>query len=233
MYENEGAAATWLPDRLLTVGDVVSRTAGTGGLTIEARLKDLTGSEVADVLTRAGAPAVTLQRGATLQVAAAAKAALASTTVTFSKASSFVFSATKGTIAEYARLAPVRQALRDLEDSGVWNIDWQLVTAVRRFAACTLIIARDKGATAQIMATGPLGTQGLELIAGSTELAITKGDAATWTLKDATPLYEALVVSRSAWSGETTVDGRYLDRPKQQAEPSVSIVRVGAADLDA
>ncbi|WP_433663789.1 hypothetical protein ACQPW1_17790 [Nocardia sp. CA-128927] len=235
LFENQGVLATWLPDRPLRVGDVVSRAPRTGILNVETTLKAmLNGTKLATV-TRTGPNAVTLQRGATIEYTANAGVPGLTAELTFTSESSFVFAAKDGSSEEYRQLAETRAALLMLASTGVWRDTWQLVTAVRRFTTCTIVIARQRGTTARISLDGIAIPGGFDTIAAASGVSITSGDAATWELRDAGPLYEALSVTRNFWSGQPDVsNGGFMDYDSDDSPPDsqITVFRAEPTDFD-
>lgn len=212
LFDNQGMLATWLPDRPLRVGDIVSREPRTGILTVDTTLAKLVPGVRHATITRTGPTAVTLQRGATIDSTAATGIPGASAALRFTSASSFVFAARNGTTEEYRHSAPLREALLSLAAANTWRDEWQIVTTVRRFTACTIVIARESGTTARIALDPATALTGTDSLAAATGVAITSGDASLWELTDAGPLYEALTVRRNFLTGRPGVSsGGFMD----------------------
>ena len=192
LYDNHGVLATWLPDRPLRVGDVVSRAPRTGILTVETTFADVLEGFSHESVTRKGPTALTLQRGATIDYTTSAGVPGLTAELTFTAESSFVFAARDGSSEEYSQLAPIRAALLELAGRGVWRDEWQLVTGVRRFTTCTIVIARQRGTTARVALDSTTGLTGADTIAAAAGVSITSGDASTWgTTKRTAPLRSA------------------------------------------
>lgn len=218
MYKDEGVLATWFPDRHLRVGDVISRSEATGSLTVECTLAELMGDGGYPTVQRNGAESVVLQRGVTITAAAGGTAEMVAAKgelqLSFDKSSSFAFSGSTVRIDEYERVGPIREDLLSLYAATKWKPGWQVVTSVRSFKRATILIARQSDTEARVSLEVGTKLQGLEAASASTDIAITKGDAVKWVLRDSTPLYEALQVRPSgAFRGAAVIEGRYLEDP--------------------
>jgi hypothetical protein len=223
-YDQQGVLATWMPDRVLRVGDVVSRSKQTGALTVRTTLKELIGDKHLPLrlVTNKGPERLVFQRGAAIESSAAANSAPGRAELRLSGASSFVFAAEQGTSVGYERTQPVRAAIRELGSRGVWEKDWQLVTNVRTFSRCLVLIARGSGVTASIglAPTAIAATPVIDNIDAAFATTITRGDAVKWELARCTPLYEGLVLRHSMFRPDT-VDDRFLDEPSDADAPVV------------
>lgn len=216
MYKDEGVLATWFPDRFLRVGDVISRSETTGALTVECTLTDLLGDKGYPTVQRNGAQSVVLQRGVTIKTLAGGTAetvaASAELQLSFEKSSSFAFSGSDASIDEYERVGAIREDLLSLYTATKWDTGWQVVTSVRSFKRATILIARQNNTEARISLDVGTKIEGLEAVSASTGIAITKGAAVKWVLKESTPLYEALQVRPGGvFRGTAVVEGRYLE----------------------
>lgn len=231
-YEQQGVLATWFPDRVLQVGDVVSRNRNTGAITVESNITDLLSgaAELSRVTTTSGPARLAFQRGATMDIGLEVDGGLARARVAFTGAHSFVFAALDGSSSSYERLVLARQAIVELAAEDAWRDEWQLVTGVRSFAYCLLLIARGAGAEARVGLDLSSGLAGFDAVEASLGASITKGDAVKWELATCTPLFESLVLHRSLLSGEA-VEQRYLDNPVA-ALPAVVRALPVPLDLD-
>jgi hypothetical protein len=210
VWETEGALATWLPDRSLQVGDIVTRDGTGGAIRVETRLRDLVRhEEPGPTVRRPGVERMLLQDGFSFQADADASAPGARVRARLSGASSFVFVAEHGTVTEYRRVADVREAMLSLYARGVWRDSWHVVTAVRSFDACTLVVAEGDDAEAELHVAAPGGPGGQQVIRAGAGVNVHRGRAATWSLTASTPLYEALHVKRRLRRTETAAS--YLD----------------------
>lgn len=208
VWEGERALTTWLPDRHIRPGDIVTREGGGPGLRVETRLGSLMGSSEPARISRDGAPRVVLQDGVELELLSGAAAPGARARARMTRESSFLLAAEKGRISEYRRLAEVREQVSALQAAGRWQWGWHLITAVRSFAAATLLIAESSGAEASVEVE-PGDTAGLELLRAGGAVTVTGGSAASWSLAACTPLYEALCVRRRPLRG-AQVTGSFL-----------------------
>ncbi|MBH0774768.1 hypothetical protein [Nocardia bovistercoris] len=232
LFTNQGVLATWLPDRDLRVGDIVARASGTGILTVETTLADLLHGAAPATVTRDGPDAVTLQRGATIDYAAATGVPVLTAALSFASESSFIFVARQGVSEHYERLEPIRAALLDLAAANAWRATWQIVTGVRRFTTCTIVIARQAGTTARITLDPAIALPGLDTLTAAAKVAITGGDASTWELTNAAPLYEALTVQRNFWTGQPGVsDGTFMDLDSRPPDEHI-VIRAEPGELD-
>ena len=233
MYEREGVLATWFPDRQLRVGDVVSRSETTGVLTVETTLSDLIADTTHPTVTRKGPESVVLQRGVsiTFEGGAETNAVGAAAELAFDHSSSFVFAAQAGHVDQYERLAPIRSEMLALYLHSRWSAEWQLVTAVSGFKSAVVIVARKSGTAARVSVASDKRWAGFEAVAAAAGMSITRGDAAHWEMKNATPLYEALEVRPGGlFRGAGVVEGRYLDADQSQSA-DLTVVRSTPHDL--
>lgn len=232
-YEQQGVLATWFPDRVLQVGDIVSRDRRTGAMTVETNLSELLGGpapETSEVRTTKGPARLAFQRGATMDFGLEVSSGVANARVTFTGDHSFVFAALDGSSSSYERLAWARQAIVKLAAEDAWRDEWQLVTGVRSFAYCLVMIARGGGAEARVGLDLSSGFAGFDAVQASLGASITKGDAVKWELATCTPLFEGLVLHRSLLKGEV-VEQRYLEDPAA-APPAVVRSLPVPLDLD-
>ncbi|WP_219414721.1 hypothetical protein [Pseudonocardia nigra] len=213
VWDAEGVLATWLPDRRLRVGDVVSRSRHGGGLQVETHVDRLARTEqVGTVVSRAGAERLFLQDGVSIGAVGEAEAPGAGLRGRFARANAFLFAAGGGTVTEYRRLAEVRTALSSLRRRTVWEDGWYLVTAVRSFSMCTLVVGETDGAEVSVQADAAQLGMPTTVRAGA-GVTVTGGRAATWVLGPSTPLYEALFVRRRLLRDD--VHNAYLDAPRE------------------
>jgi hypothetical protein len=231
-YDQQGMLATWFPDRSLRVGDIVSRSERTGALTVQATLDEVTGGahELPSLTATSGPERLVCQRGATIETAASTSiTSVARAEVRFSGASSFIFAATQGEAMGYETLRSVRAVIHKLGSRGAWDPGWQLITHVRSFARCLVLISRGTGAAAEFSLTS--ATAGVGAIADNLDLSfgasITSGEAVKWELNECTPLYEALVLRRGTFVPDS-VDDRYLGAP---GDTDPNVVRAQPAEL--
>ncbi len=230
-YEQQGVLATWFPDRVLQVGDIVSRDRRTGALTVETNISAILGGpapQLSGVLTTKGPSRLAFQRGASMDIGLEVNGGVANARVTFSGAHSSVFAALDGSSSSYERLAWARRVIVTLAAEDAWRDEWQLVTGVRSFTNCLVMIARGGGAEARVGLDLASGFAGFDALQASLGASITKGDAVKWELADCTPLFESLVLHRGLLTGEA-VEQRYLEDPT--ADPP-AVVRALPVDLD-
>ena len=215
MYEQEGLLTTWLPDRSLSVGDVVQRDPASGAVSVETTIDQLLSRPVAAIKRRKGPESLVLQRGVTVEGVASTGLAVATAEVRFTKARSFLFSAQHGSSAAFDRLEGMRSALLELHKQGQWSNGWQLVTGVRTFEQSVVLIARDDEVAARVSADLTTGLAGVEALVAAGGISVTRGDAAKWEMRSASPLFESLSVSLGFWTGEAKVGQRYLDNASE------------------
>lgn len=228
VWDAEGVLATWLPDRQLRVGDVVSRSRDGAGLQVETNIADLVhGEQPGPTTHRAGASRLVLQDGVSFEASAVASAPGAGARACFAGASSFLFVADQGTVTEYRRLADMRAVLTSLHDRAVWSDGWYLVTAVRSFAAMTLVVAESAGTEVSVQGNSS-HLVSLDLIRAGAGVTVASGRAATWTMGPSTPLYEALFIRRRLLRGDEVRTG-YLDSPSSgspEGDGAAEVARV-------
>ncbi len=232
LFVTHGVLATWLPDRAIRVGDIVSRSPRTGILNVETTVGELLdGFDPTRIITD-GPKVLTLQRGATVDYTASGAARpVAAAKVTFASKQSFIFAGREGNSERYQQLDPVRAAMLELASRGVWRDEWQLVTGVRRFATCTIVISRQHGTTAELSVDATTAMAGTDLLAAATGVSITSGDASTWELGPARPFYEALEVSRNFWTAQPAVRDGTFTGDDRGARDEFVVVQVRPTEL--
>lgn len=232
LFDNQGALATWLPDRLLRVGDIISRAPRTGILTVETTFTELLGGFGHPTTTRRGPKTLSLHQGATFDYTTGTELrGAAAATLTFAAESSFIFAGRDGSSEYYQHLDPIRSALLELADRGVWRGEWQLVTSVQRFAACTIVIARQRGTTAHLSLDTATSLAGTDVLAATAGVSITSGDASTWELRSARPFYGALEVTRNFWTGRPAVSSGTFG-PGLHGRDEFDVVQAEPTELD-
>jgi hypothetical protein len=228
MYEEEGLLTTWLPDLKLRVGDVVSRNPKTGVLSVETTIAELHPEDLAALQNRSGPEQLYVQRGVTLDGSARGGAAGTSGEIRLTKSDSFLFAGTDGSSTAYGQLGAAREALLKLHFARTWQPKWHLIVSIRRFRRCAILIARSDDVTATVATAGG-AVHHLTAIDLAAAISVTHGDAAKWDMTDAVPLFEALTVRESAWTGRSRVEERYLDDADAKRD-DVTVVRSGPAD---
>jgi hypothetical protein len=197
MWDNQSLLATWHPDVQLSVGDIV--TAGPGGLVErETGFADVRGAGGALSVSTHPAARVVDHHGVILQATAQAAASRAATArASFSSESSFLIVTQTGEQDRVSSLAEARAAVEELIEEGVWKPGWHLVTTVRRYPACTLIIAKGGGVEAVLDVNTDLGAATPASVYAGASVSVDTARASHWSMSfESTPLYEAIGVRR-------------------------------------
>lgn len=198
MWDRLSALATWQPDVPLSIGDVV--TAGAGGVvTRETTLAKL--GVPPERLTHSRHPASPVREHSGVTITASGSAAVATTgkaRASFAKQSSFLVVTNQGWLGAMDSMADARTIVEDLAARELWQPGWHLVTSVRRYPACTIVIARNAGAEAQVTvdlsAAGIAAPEGIQAGVG---VSVNSDHASHWVMSfDSTPLYEAIGMKR-------------------------------------
>lgn len=198
MWNRLSALVTWQPDVPLAVGEVV--TAGPGGVvTRETTLVKLGVSPDRVPHSQSVASPLRVHSGVTVTGSGSAVVASAGRArASFSRQSSFLFVTDEGRLDAADRMADARAVVEDLQGRGVWREGWHLVTSVRSYPACTIVIAKEAGAEADV--TVDLSAAGVavpEGIRAGAHVGVNSDQASHWAMSFAsTPLYEALGMKR-------------------------------------
>lgn len=221
MWDRLSALATWQPDVPLSVGDVVA--AGAGGVVMrETTLAKLGVPQ--DRLTHSRHTAspvrehsgVTISASGSAVVAASGKARLA-----FAKQSSFLVVTRRGWLDAMDSMTDARAVVEDLHLHEMWRPGWHLVTSVRGYPACTIVIASSAGAEAEV--TVDLSAAGLavpEGVLAGAAVNVNSDHASHWVMSfDSTPLYEAIAMKRRVLRRHTSAtQTEYLTRDQNPSE---------------
>lgn len=198
MWAKLSALATWQPDVRLAVGDVVSAGAG-GVVTRETTLLML--GIPADRLPHSRHRASPLREssGVTMKVAGNVSATSeAKARASFSKQSSFLVVSAEGWLDTANSMAGVRSLVEGLHAHEMWKPGWHLVTSVRTYPACTIVIAKAAGAEAEVAVD--LGVAGVATPAGvraGAGVIVNSDSVSYWAMGfNCTPLYEAIAMKR-------------------------------------
>jgi hypothetical protein len=195
MWNVDSLLTTWTPDKRLEVGDVIA-VESSGTITVERKLSALLDVALPPVSSTAGAESTVVQDGVSIEVGGSVQTAHATARVSLTGRESFLFSARSATLHSFDETAPLRTMLMALSALGRWDDGWQVVTAVRQYAACTVVIAETDGVQAELRTDRRSGITSLAGAAAGGHLSVTSGRAASYTLTDCTPLYEAVRVRR-------------------------------------
>lgn len=199
MWDRLSALATWQPDVQLSVGDIVSGGAG-GVVTRETTLAKL--GITAERLPHSRQAAAPVREHSGVSITASGTAVVSSAgkaRASFSKQSSFLVVTAQGWLDAADNMADVRTIVEELHARDAWDAGWHLVTSVRRYPACTIVIAKTAGAEAELAVDvgGAAGLAPLEHISAGAELSVNSDHASHWVMGfDSTPLYEAIGMKR-------------------------------------
>jgi hypothetical protein len=234
VWNRLSALATWQPDVRLKVGDVVS--GGPGGLvTRETSLRDLgvpservtvTGHDAAPVHIQSG---VTISAAGSVLVSAASKAR-----ASFASTSSFLVVSAQGRLDSVDNMAEMRELVGDLHAREVWLPHWHLVTSVRTYPACTILIAKSAGVEAELTVdAGAAGLVPVENVTAGAAVAVNSDHASHWVMGfDSTPLYEAIAIKRRGVRRRSSITNvEYLTRDQDQDEPGGGTAGDGEEDV--
>ncbi|HEU5390546.1 MAG TPA: hypothetical protein VFV73_32055 [Streptosporangiaceae bacterium] len=220
MWDRLSALATWQPDVTLSVGDVV--TAGAGGVvTRETTLADLSAPRQLTSLRREAAAVrehsgVTISASGSAVVAAAGKAR-----ASFAGESSFLVVTSQGWTDATERMADARAIVEDLAARQLWKPGWHLVTSVRSYPACTIVIAKNAGAEAEVaIDLSAAGVAVPEGIRAGVAVSVNSDHASHWVMSfDSTPFYEAIGMKRRGLLRRANADTvEYLTRDHDVTE---------------
>ena len=198
MWDRLSALATWQPDVPLAVGDVVTPGAG-GVVTRETTLAKLGVSP--ERLTHSRHMASPVREHSGIAVAASGSTVVASAgkaRASFARQSSFLVVTEQGWLDATDSMAEARAVVEDLAARELWGPGWHLVTSVRRYPACTIVIAKDAGAVAEV--TVDLSAGGVavpESIQAGAHVGVNSDHASHWVMSfGSTPFYEAIGMKR-------------------------------------
>ena len=221
MWDRLSALATWQPDVPLSVGDVV--TAGAGGVvTRETTLAKL--GAPPERLTHSRHTASPVREHSGVTITASGSAVVASTgkaQASFAKQSSFLVVTDQGWLDATDSMAEARAVVEDLAARELWGAGWHLVTSVRRYPACTIVIAKSAGAEAEVTvdlsATGVVAPEGIRAGVG---VSVNSDYASHWVMSfDSTPLYEAIGMKRRGLRRRASAtQTEYLTRDQDPAD---------------
>lgn len=198
MWDRLSALATWQPDVPLAVGDVVTPGAG-GVVTRETTLAKLGVPPQRLAHSRHTASPVREHSGVAVTASGAAVVASAGKArASFARQSSFLVVTEQGWLDATDSMAEARAVVEDLAARELWGPGWHLVTSVRRYPACTIVIAKDAGVEAEV--TVDLSAAGVavpEGIQAGAHVGVNSDHASHWVMSfDSTPLYEAIGMKR-------------------------------------
>jgi hypothetical protein len=215
MWTKLSALATWQPDVRLAVGDVVSAGAG-GMVTRETTLTSLGVPDDKLRHSRHRAAPLRENNGVTVNVSGNVNATSAGQArASFSKQSSFLVVSSPGWLDTADSMADVRSLVADLHAREIWKPGWHLVTSVRNYPACTIVIARTAGVEAEVAvdltAAGVATPEGIRAGAG---VIVNSDHASHWAMDfNCTPLYEAIAMKRRGLRHRTSATQvEYLTR---------------------
>lgn len=219
MWTKLSALATWQPDVRVAIGDVVSAGAG-GVVSRETTLAKL--GVPADRLPHSRHRASPLREnsGVTLNVSGNVSATSAGTArASFSKQSSFLVVSDEGWLDTADSMADVRALVQELHSREIWEPGWHLVTSVRTYPACTIVIAKTAGAEAEV--TVDLGAAGIATpdgVRAGAGVTVNSDHASHWAMGfTCTPLYEAIAMKRRGLRRRTSATQvEYLTRDEGQ-----------------
>jgi hypothetical protein len=198
MWDRLSALATWQPDVPLAVGDVV--TAGAGGVaTRETTLAKLGVPAGRLSYSRHTASAVREHSGVTITASGSAVIASAGKArASFASESSFLVVTGQGWLDATDSMADARTVVEDLAARKLWEHGWHLVTSVRSYPACTIVIAKNAGAEAEIIADlSSAGVPVPETIQAGAHVGVNSDHVSHWVMPfDSTPLYGAIGMKR-------------------------------------
>lgn len=214
LWNLHSSLATWQPDRQLVVGDVVA--CGAGGVTKpETSLSKLGVPAGRLTVAISDAAAVREHHGVAVSAGAGGTvAATASAKARFSSDASFLIVTEKGTLQSVSNMADTRALLEELHANGTWQKGWHLVTSVRTYPACTIIIAREKGVEVGVIVAGSAAGLTPDAVQAGAQVSVNSSQVSHWVMTThSTPMFEAIGMRRK-WRGPQAADTshRYLTR---------------------
>ncbi|MET8045439.1 hypothetical protein ABZU25_31800 [Micromonospora sp. NPDC005215] len=217
MWDKLSVIATWQPDVQLAVGDVV--TGGPGGVvTRETTLQALGVPSDRLACTEHEAAPVREHKGVTISasgsVAVNAVAAAGKARASFTEQASFLVVTSQGQQRSVGSMADARAVVEELSASKVWQPEWHLVTAVRSYPACTIVIAKSGGVEAEVSVNVPVtGVVGVEGVKAGADVSVNADHASYWVMPfSSTPLFEAVGMKRRLLRRQSAVQVAYLTR---------------------
>jgi hypothetical protein len=195
LWTNARVLPTWLPDRRVSVGDIVAHTSGelvrvgTINELLESR------SQPPIKVSSVGAPSKFVAH-AGVQVSASVEggASAARASISLKSSSSFVFVANFARHKSCERMA-AESSIRFLSSLAAWRNEWRLVTDVREASAMSVIIA-DGGAVTAISSVSAGSAPGLGALQAGSEFSVTSGRAVSVSQGTCTPAYRAVGLKR-------------------------------------
>ena len=197
MWTTLSALTTWQPDVPLGVGDVV--LAGPGGVvTRETTLAKLGVPTERLTYSRHPAAPVREHRGVTLAASGSAVVATpGKARLSFARQWSFLVVTDPGWQDLTDDMADARAVVEDLATRKVWRPGWHLVTSVRRYPACTIVIAKTAGAEAEVSLDVSAAGVVVEGIRAGVSVRVDSAQASHWVMNaESTPLYGAITAKR-------------------------------------
>jgi hypothetical protein len=196
MWDRLSALATWQPDVPLAVGDVITPGAG-GVVTRETTLAKLG----VPPLTHSRHMASPLREHSGVTVTASGSAVIASVgkgRASFARQSSFLIVTDQGWLDAADSMVDARAVVEDLAARDRWGLAWHLVTSVRSYPACTIVIAKDAGAEADVVVDLSAAAVPIpEAIRAGAHVGVNSDQVSHWVMSfDSTPLYEAIGMKR-------------------------------------
>jgi len=214
LWDRLSALATWQPDVRVTVGDIVATGAG-GVIGRQTSLAEL-GID-ADRLrpSRGVAAAVGEHSGVSIDASGSASvASAASAHAQFSSQASFLMVTAEGRLDSVLNMAEARRVVEEVAKAGDWQSGWHLVTSVRTYPACTVVIAKNAGVRAGV--TLDLSAAGLTpgAVQAGAAVKVNSDEVSVWAMPfETTPLFEAIGMRRRILRRRAVgTSSRYLTR---------------------
>ena len=187
VWDRDRSCVTWHPDRVISVGDLLIRSADTTRR--DTRIERVYTGTLPTPVTRSGPDHLSLSKGASIHASGHAFAPIAEGKIKLDGHGDFLLVGEGGQTTEYPDYSMIRAIANAIDQGGNWNPGWFLVTSVRRFAEFTLLLADGTGGEVSLSGTPPHGLSALH--AGSS-FGAEQGGATKYDLTDCTPLFECM-----------------------------------------
>lgn len=221
VFKRYGMIPTWPVGHRIAVGDVISRTDG--GFHRETTFQSLIGTGSSLVVSEdPTVQKIKLSDGVAVDIAANADATAGKAQIGFGSKASFVIVIEGGAVTAYDELWAVRHRMLSLQQAGLWDRSWQLVTSVRSADACTMLVSDNSGVRAEVrLRPGELTGNFLDALDVGSEVSwVTTGGLAS-IAEHCTPLHSVLRVVKRIGRKARTRDGGGLRSGANVSETDV------------
>jgi hypothetical protein len=187
VWDRDHSCVTWHPDRVISVGDLLIRSADTTRR--DTAIDQVYTGTVPTPVTRSGPDHLILSNGASIHASGHASAPVAQGKIKLDGHGDFLLVGEGGKTTEYPDYSMIRTIANAIDQEGNWKPGWFLVTSVRRFAKLTLLLADGTGGEISLSGAPP---QGLGALHAGFSFGTEQGGATKYDLTDCTPLFECM-----------------------------------------